>query len=226
MGITAKATDLSLTDLVEGRYVWTHLEEECPRTLVQLYRGPIKIFTNRNSSLEGSLARMEGKAKEQVAGVGDDVHVVLEFCPAHTRPEFPANQRIQGLHEKIRQICQNRREIAQVRLVAIAGADNPYNLLQVFGRRHVITKSRAMAYVTRCNLVEALPRMSSNCTEEIPVTWNNTSLNVDPISFVIKAAASPIRCNNIGPPRWKIAGRWYCAYPSIRECFHPLGTCR
>ncbi len=50
------------------------------------------------------------------------------------------------------------------------------------------------------------------------MTWNNTSLYVDPISYVIKSAASPTRCNNIALPRWKIAGRWYCAYPSIREC--------
>jgi hypothetical protein len=78
-----------------------------------------------------------------------------------------------------------------------------------------------VAYVTRCNPVEVLPRVSSNCTKEIPVTWNGTSLYVDPISYVIKSAASPTRCNNIAPPRWKIAGRWYCAYPSIRECAPP-----
>jgi hypothetical protein len=69
--------------------------------------------------------------------------------------------------------------------------------------------------------VEVLPRVSSNCTEEILVTWNGTSLYVDPISYVIKSAASPTRCNDIAPARWKIAGGWYCAYPSIRECAPP-----
>ncbi len=116
------------------------------------------------------------------------------------------------------EICQNRRETAKVRLEAIAGADNPYSILQVFGRGHVIAKNRAVA---RCNPVEVLPRVSNNCTEEISVTWNGTSLYVDPISYVIKSAASPTRCNNNAPPRWKIAGRWYCAYPSIRECAPP-----
>jgi hypothetical protein len=42
-----------------------------------------------------------------------------------------------GLHEKIRkvkhEICQNRRETAHIRLEDIAGAENPYSLLQVFG---------------------------------------------------------------------------------------------
>jgi hypothetical protein len=116
-----------------------------------------------------------------------------------------------GLHEKIRQvrheICQNRRETAQVRLEAIAGADNPYSLLQVFGRVHVIAKNRAVAYVTRCNPVQVLPRVSSNCMEEIPITWNGTSFYVDPMSYVIKSAAFPTRCNDIAPPRWKIALR-------------------
>jgi hypothetical protein len=68
-GISAKVGDLSLTDPVEGTYVWTHLEEECPRTLVQLYRGLIKIFSNRSNTLEGGLALMEDRAKEQVAGL-------------------------------------------------------------------------------------------------------------------------------------------------------------
>jgi hypothetical protein len=45
-----------------------------------------------------------------------------------------------GLYEKIRQvnhvICQSRRETAHVWLEAIAGADNPYRLLQVLGWGH------------------------------------------------------------------------------------------
>jgi hypothetical protein len=81
-----------------------------------------------------------------------------------------------GLHKKIRQvrheICPNSRETAHVRLEAIAGANNPYSLLQVFNIGHFITESGAVVYVTRCNPVEVLPRVGLNCTEEIPMTWN------------------------------------------------------
>jgi hypothetical protein len=158
-----------------------------------------------------------GRFKEQPAGT--------DVTKLETSMSFLQIKASMGLHEKIRQvrheICQNRRETAQVRLEAIAGADNPYSLLQVFGRGHVITKSGAVTYVTRCNPVEVLPRVSSDYTEEIPVTWNGTSLYVDPISYVIQTAASPTRCNDIAPPRWKIAGQWYCAYLSIRECAPP-----
>jgi hypothetical protein len=55
----------------------------------------------------------------------------------------------------------------------------------------VITKSRAVVYVTRCNPVEVLPMVSNNCTEEIPVTWNGTSLYVDPISYCTPSSRQP-----------------------------------
>jgi hypothetical protein len=65
-GISTKVGDLSLT---KGTYVWTHLVEKCPRMLVQLYRGPIEIFSNRSNTLEGGLALMEDRAKKQMAGL-------------------------------------------------------------------------------------------------------------------------------------------------------------
>ena len=50
---------------------------------------------------------------------------------------------------------------------------------------------------------------------------NRTDVFVDPISFVIKAAAAPVRCNDVAPPRWRLNGRWYCAFPEIRDCAEP-----
>jgi hypothetical protein len=181
----------------------------CGNSALHTHIPNIAVFAHQDHRMEVAT----GKFKDQPAGT--------DVAKLETSMSFLQIKASMGLHEKIRQvrheICQNRREVAQVRLEA----DNPYSLLQVFGRGHVISKSKAVAYVTRCNPVEVLPRVSSNCMEEIPVTWNNTSLYVDPISYVIKSAASPTRCNDIAPPRWKIAGRWYCAYPSIRECAPP-----
>jgi hypothetical protein len=31
----------------------------------------------------------------------------------------------------------------------------------------------------------------------------------------------PVRCNDIPPPRWRLNGRWYCAFPEIRDCVEP-----
>jgi hypothetical protein len=81
-----------------------------------------------------------------------------------------------SMKEKMRQvrgaICVNRREIAHTRLEAIAGADNPYSLITIFGRDHLAIKAGGAVYVTRCSPVEVLPQSHKNCPEEIPVTVN------------------------------------------------------
>jgi hypothetical protein len=130
-----------------------------------------------------------------------------------------------SMKEKLRQvrgaICVNRREIARTRLEAIAGADNPYSLITIFGRGHLAIKAGGAVYVTRCSPVEVLPRSHKNCTEEIPVTVNRTDAFVDPISYVIKSAGSPIHCNEVAPPRNKVGGKWYCSHPVLKECHDP-----
>jgi hypothetical protein len=76
-------------------------------------------------------------------------------------------------------------------------------------------------YVTKCSPVKVVPRIHANCTEEIPVTINGTDAFVDPISYVIKSAGSPIHCNDVAPPRYKVGGKWYCSYPELKECHDP-----
>jgi hypothetical protein len=118
-----------------------------------------------------------------------------------------------SMKEKLRQvrgaICVNRREIAHTRLEAIAGANSPYSLITIFGRGHLAIKAGGAVYMTRCFPVEVLPRSHGNCTEEIPVTVNGTDAFVDPISYVIKSAGSPIHC------------KWYCSCPVLKECHDP-----
>jgi hypothetical protein len=117
-----------------------------------------------------------------------------------------------SLKERIRQvkaeICDNRRQIAHVRLESLAGAENPYSLMQVFGRGHQITRNRATVYVTKCQAVEVVPRQHTKCTNEIPITFNDTEVFVGPISLVIKTAAAPVRCSNIDRPdeSWEESG--------------------
>jgi hypothetical protein len=65
-----------------------------------------------------------------------------------------------SIKEKLRQvrsaICVNRREIAYTRLEAIAGADNPYSLITIFGRGHLAIKTGGAVNVTRCAPIEVL----------------------------------------------------------------------
>jgi hypothetical protein len=116
-----------------------------------------------------------------------------------------------SMKEKLRQvrgvICENRRDIARTRLEAVVGADIPYSLISIFGRGNLAIKAGGAVYVMSCSPVEVIPRTHSNCTEEIPITVNGTDAFVDPISYVIKSAGSPIYCNDVAPPRYKVSGK-------------------
>jgi hypothetical protein len=77
-------------------------------------------------------------------------------------------------------------------------------LITIFSRGHLTRKAGSAVYVTRCIPVEVVPCSHKNCTEEIPVILNGTEVFVDPISYVIKSASSPVNCNDIAPPRYKV----------------------
>jgi hypothetical protein len=62
-------------------------------------------------------------------------------------------------------------------------------------------------YIMRCTPVEVIPRSLKNCTEEIPELSNGTEVFVDPISYVIKTAESPVHCNDITSLRCKVEGQ-------------------
>jgi hypothetical protein len=59
---------------------------------------------------------------------------------------------------------------------------------------------------------------------EIPAVFNGTDVFVDPISYIIKTHAVPVRCTDIAPPRFLIGGRWYCLFKGrgLSECHSPL----
>jgi hypothetical protein len=79
-----------------------------------------------------------------------------------------------SMKEKLRQvrgaICVNRREIAHTRLEAIAGADNPYSLITIFGRGHLAINAGGAVFVTRCSPVEVLPARIGTAQRRYPST--------------------------------------------------------
>ncbi len=81
-----------------------------------------------------------------------------EFTRLESELSFLQVQSTMTLQETIRQvkaeICEDRKQIAPTRLESIAGAENPYSLMQVFGRGHLVTRNGATVYVTRCQATE------------------------------------------------------------------------
>jgi hypothetical protein len=162
--------------------------------------------------------------------------VVDPFDPEHITDYIRLQSELSFLHvkssisqkDKLRQvrtaICEMRRQIAETRLKSIAGCDNPYLLLQVFGRGLLASKARATVYVTHCRPVSVTPRAVVNCTAEIPAHYNGSEVFIDPISYVTKNYGTPMKCTDIAPPRFQIGGRWYCliAQRGLSECHQPL----
>jgi hypothetical protein len=58
------------------------------------------------------------------------------------------------------------------------------------GRGYQVTQNGATVYVTNCQAGEVVPRQHNECKNEISVIYNLTEVFVDPISLVIKNAAS------------------------------------
>jgi hypothetical protein len=182
----------------------------------QAFRTHIKniaVFVHKDDRMEVAQGTFSGKEGE------------ADLTRLESGMSFMQVQASMSMKEKLRQvrgaICENRQEIARTRLEAVAGADNPYSLISIFGQGHLAIKAGGAVYVTRCSPVQVIPRTHSNCTEEIPVSVNGTDAFVNPISYVIKSAGSPIHCNNVAPPRYKVGGKWYCSYPELKECQDP-----
>jgi hypothetical protein len=155
---------------------------------------------------------------EVASGKFNMVTTEAEFTRLESELSFLQVRSTMTLQETIRQvkveICEDGKQITHTRLESITGAENPYSLMQVFGRGHHVTRNGATVYVTRCQAAEVLPRTHT-------AILNGTNVFVDPISFVIKAAAASVRCNDVAPPRWRLNGRWYCAFLEIRDCAKP-----
>ncbi len=173
----------------------------------------IAVFVHKDDRMEVAQGRFNGKEGE------------ADLTRLESGMSFMQVRASMSMKEKLRQvrgaICENRRDIARTRLEAIAGADNPYSLISIFGRGHLAIKAGGAVYVTKCSPVEVVPRTHTNCTEEIPVVIKGTEAFVDPISYVIKSAGAPIHCSDVAPPRYKVGGKWYCSYPQLKECHDP-----
>ncbi len=181
------------------------------------------MLTNSTASFTDGTAIVSGRDKSQVAGLELKETMILCGRAAQTihiksiAVFFHPMEQIEVASGKFSMVTTE----AEFTMESIAGAENPYSLMQVFGRGHLVTRNGATVYVTWCQAAEVLPRTHTNCTKEIPAVLNGTNVFVDPISFVIKAVAAPVRCNDVAPPRWRLNGRWYCAFPEIRDCAEP-----
>ncbi len=186
----ARVSDKSLVDSLEWTVVWEYDSMAYPQTIVQLYRGLMKVYANQSGIYKGGTAVVEHQDKDQAVGLEMAESLILccyQAFKTHiksiavfvheddrmevaqgrfvnkegdvdlTRPEsgmsFLQVKASMSMKEKLRQvrnaISMKQREIAHTRLEAIAGTDNPYSLITIFGRGHLAIKAGSSVYVTR-----------------------------------------------------------------------------
>ncbi len=68
-GVQARAGDKSMVDSLEGTVVWEYDSIASPQTIVQLYRGLMKMYVNQSGVYKGSTTVVEHQDKDQAAGL-------------------------------------------------------------------------------------------------------------------------------------------------------------
>jgi hypothetical protein len=129
----------------------------------QAFRTHIKniaVFIHKDDRMEVAQGRFTDKE-----GEGDLTRLESGMSFMQVRASMSMKEKLRQVREAI---CVNRREIAHTRLEAIAGADNPYSLITILGRGHLAIKAGGAVYVTRCSLVEVIPRSHRTARRRYP----------------------------------------------------------
>ena len=119
------------------------------------------------------------------------------------------------------EMCKTDRKTIYNKLQAIAGANNPYSLLDVYGPGHAVYKAGAAAYVVKCAPVEVERSSFPNCTEEIPVKYQGKPMFADAYTLVLREYPTETVCNTLMPVRYRVTGKWYCSSPATLPCGSP-----
>lgn len=120
-------------------------------------------------------------------------------------------------------MCRLDHRTLSTKLQGLAGSDNSYLLLDIYGPGHAVYTAGATAYVTKCKEVDAKFGPFPNCTQQIPVSLapNTTTKFVDPFTLVLRQYPTIVPCDSLMPIRWKVGTDWYCSTPKISKCEAP-----
>ena len=121
-------------------------------------------------------------------------------------------------------LCQVERKTLYNKLQMLAGSDNKYALLDVFGPGHdIVSAGATVAYVVKCVPRDFTLASYPNCTTEIPVKEKGKEasgpvLFLDPLTYVLRTYPEIVVCSGVYEVRYKYEGKWFCASPAPRVC--------
>ncbi len=212
-----------------GQFVWEYSQGACPATLVSLYREPTKVFTNSLTTFTGP-SYCVPKGNE-----GYNVPVCVSSQKDSPQSEHCCGADRGGIREV--QFGGHQSGVHQSGVWAellggnyeVAGDTSAGDGWDMRGSQADLSdeagKHCGCGKSGKCGLCDQVPT-SGGYSKDLH-QWdddrndNDRIVFVDPISFVIKPAAAPVRCNDIAPPRWRLNGCWHCTFLQIPDCSEP-----
>ena len=88
-------------------------------------------------------------------------------------------------------LCRLEMDAWRSKLHSLASTDNPYTLLDHYGRGFTVQVAGSAAYILKCAAKEATRADYPNCTAEFPVFLENKLRFADPFTWICLLYTSP-----------------------------------
>lgn len=109
--------------------------------------------------------------------------------------------------------CLLHREIIKNRLLIAPLSPNALSTIIKNNIGHIGRVLGEVLYIMQCTPKIVEIRRTNNCYQELPITVNNQSLFMSPITHLIQKHAEQVECNALTPPLFYIDGKWIALTP-------------
>lgn len=125
-------------------------------------------------------------------------------------------------HDVIHQLCDLEIKVLENTLNIIkTGGDGITSSTILGGPGHIINIRGEAAYITQCPIREVTLRSGSKCYGGLPITYQNRSMFLMPITRLIVTDVAEVPCSIINPPLYKIGETWISVSPNYIKSHNP-----
>ncbi|XP_052566606.1 uncharacterized protein LOC128093521 [Culex pipiens pallens] len=76
-------------------------------------------------------------------------------------------------------------------------------------------------HILECKPVYVTVRITERCFQEIPISYNNNSMFLTPVTRILQIRGTEIECTPLLPAKFIFGGRWYTTDGRLRETTEP-----